>query len=260
MRYADTSKKTKSITVEQIRQLIIQVTTHSQLSKHKVILITKADKMTVSAANALLKTLEEPPKNTTFVLLCTQAESLPITIRSRCIKHHFRTPNKEIGIDWLKKQGIHQHAESYIMMAGKSPLLAERLAENNEMEKLREIFSSINLLWRGEISTIKVAQAWQKFELNDCIDHLQKHLLDVLKLKLIHTRKTPTNIESVTDLFYPVQQTWTEKVAQKCDLQSLTTTIDELTKIKKLSKGPTDKQLLLENTAISFANLAQTRL
>jgi len=126
-RYTDSSKTTKSITVEQIRQLIEQVTRHSQLSGHKVILIKDTEKMTMSAANALLKTLEEPPKNTTFILLSTQAESLPITIRSRCVKYHFRTPNKEIGLDWLKKQGFYQHAESYLMMAGKAPLLAQEL-------------------------------------------------------------------------------------------------------------------------------------
>jgi len=146
------------------------------------------------------------------------------------------------------------------MMAGKSPLLAKTLADSNEMEQLREIFSSINLLWRGEISTIKVAQTWQKYELDHCLDHLHKHLLDVLKLKLLQKRTKADDIESITDLFYPVQQSWTEKIAEKCDLPSLINTVNEITGIKKLSKGPTDKQLLLENTAISFANLANARL
>lgn len=78
------SAQTTTISVEDIRGVSQFIEKKSHIGTHKTVLIEDADKMTVSAANALLKTLEEPTENTLIVLTCAQVDRLLPTIISRC--------------------------------------------------------------------------------------------------------------------------------------------------------------------------------
>ena len=62
------------------------------MGERKICLIDEADRMTIGAANALLKTLEEPPGHALFLLITSRPNALPITIRSRCQQLRFTTP------------------------------------------------------------------------------------------------------------------------------------------------------------------------
>ena len=251
-RYIDDVKKPKKIiSVEQVRRLIKQIVQHPHKSSHKVIIIKSADKMNVNSANALLKILEEPPENTSFLLIVSQVERLPITIRSRCTHFHFRSPDKEIGLAWLSNKGVQQHIESYLMMAGRAPLSAFSLSKTNEMENLRKIFTTINDLWRGQMSAIDLAEQWKIHKEEDIFNHLSRFLFDLLKLKSIDKIDVGSS-----ELFYPVQKEWIAKIARTVDFEKLCKTIDQLSEIKKLNETPVDKLLLLEKVAISFEKLA----
>jgi DNA polymerase-3 subunit delta' len=245
------NKAKKIISVAQIRQLIEQVVQHPHKASHKVVIIKSADKMNSNSANALLKTLEEPPKNTIFVLIANQAERLPITIRSRCTGFHFRSPDKEIGLQWLERKGLSQHAESYLMMANRAPLKALHLSEKNEIENLREVFSSINNLWRQKISAIDLAKQWQGYDFKDISNHLSRFLIDLVRLKSIDDEQC-----DFVELFYPVQRDWSVKIARSVDMALLCHVFDKVSSMKKLSDSPVDKLLLLEDAAISFQKLA----
>jgi len=76
--------ETKEIGIDTIRDVIRSTVTFPSLSKVRFIVIDGADRMTVPAGNALLKTLEQPPKRTQFFLLAERAEAVLPTIRSRC--------------------------------------------------------------------------------------------------------------------------------------------------------------------------------
>ncbi|MGH1428388.1 MAG: hypothetical protein ACRBEE_10660 [Arenicella sp.] len=249
------AKPKKIISVQQIRALIEQVVQHPNLSKHKVVIIKSADKMNTNSANALLKTLEEPPQNTSFILLADQIERLPITIRSRCAEFHFRAPDQEIGLQWLEQQGLHEHTESYLMMANQAPLQAIELAKAKEIENLRTLFSSINQLWAKKISPLELATQWKKFEFQNIFNHLNRFLTDLTKLKSINVH--PGSTEPPEHLFYPVQKDWCTKIALSVEFEGLFNTIDEIQSIQRLGNGPSDKQLLLENAAIQLEKLAQ---
>jgi len=217
--------------------------------------------MNINAANALLKTLEEPPNNTTFILIANQVERLPITIRSRCREIHFRSPDIEIGLQWLSDMGLDHHVESYLMMANKAPLLALKLAEENEIENLRSLFSSINALWGGKKSSIELAKDWNNFDFYLIINHLNQFLHDLLKLSLLlnSTNQQSKNGIDTVELFFPVQRQWTQKIASSIDSQYLIQCIDYLQTMLQLGESPVDKQLLFENTAIQIENLALNR-
>lgn len=83
--------KSRQISAESTRDLIAKVQVTGTVSPRKVAIIHEADRMNVTAANIFLKTLEEPPANTTLLLLTTRPYALLPTIRSRVL--HFRFPN-----------------------------------------------------------------------------------------------------------------------------------------------------------------------
>jgi DNA polymerase-3 subunit delta' len=84
-----TGTPSRDIRVEQIRGLQERLSLHGLESRRKVALITSAHRMNESAQNAFLKTLEEPPADTTLILIAAEMDRLLPTIRSRCSKVQF---------------------------------------------------------------------------------------------------------------------------------------------------------------------------
>lgn len=80
--------RTRIISVEQIRELMQTVYLKPTEARFKATVLVAADRLNVQAANAFLKTLEEPPANTVFVLLSTEPQRILETILSRCLRLH----------------------------------------------------------------------------------------------------------------------------------------------------------------------------
>ncbi|TNE87398.1 MAG: DNA polymerase III subunit delta' [Deltaproteobacteria bacterium] len=99
-------RATPIISVEQVREIVRKVGYHRYSGKRRVVIVDPAEAMGPSAANALLKTLEEPPEGTGFILVATQSSTLLPTILSRCQRVRFSAvPGDEIAA-WLAEQGI----------------------------------------------------------------------------------------------------------------------------------------------------------
>jgi DNA polymerase-3 subunit delta' len=88
----DPEAATPQIKIEQVRELEQYFVYRPLIGERKICLIDDADRMTIGAANALLKTLEEPPGQSLFILVTGRLHALPITIRSRCQTLRFTTP------------------------------------------------------------------------------------------------------------------------------------------------------------------------
>lgn len=88
----DPEQATPQIKIEQVREIEQQVMYRPLIGTRKIFLIDDADRMTIGAANALLKTLEEPPDHSLFLLISSRPAALPATIRSRCQALRFTTP------------------------------------------------------------------------------------------------------------------------------------------------------------------------
>ena len=95
----------KSIGVDQVRQASRFFEKTAQIGHCKTSLITAAHNMTISAANALLKTLEEPNPDNYIVLLTSELETLLPTIISRCFIIDIRPPVGEALLAELKQSG-----------------------------------------------------------------------------------------------------------------------------------------------------------
>lgn len=92
------------IKIESIRDIEEKIAYSSYAGKFRVILIEDADQMNISSANALLKTLEEPPEQTIFILTVSKLSRLPDTISSRCQKILFSPLSKEFIYSKLKQE------------------------------------------------------------------------------------------------------------------------------------------------------------
>ncbi len=96
----------KDIVVDQIRDLVDhRLALRRFEGRHRFVIVDPADAMNVQAQNALLKTLEEPPDETTLVLVAAQADSLLPTIRSRCLRVAFVPLPREVIEEKLRAAG-----------------------------------------------------------------------------------------------------------------------------------------------------------
>src|SRR6266568_3878581 len=106
-----------SIAIDRIRELTEFTHLSAHRSRAKVAVIVPAEAMNASAANALLKTLEEPPEQTFLLLVSHQPERLPPTIVSRCGRLAVPEPGSDAGSAWLREQGV-ERAELLLAQAG----------------------------------------------------------------------------------------------------------------------------------------------
>ncbi|MSR00921.1 MAG: DNA polymerase III subunit [Gammaproteobacteria bacterium] len=98
------SDDSKDIKIDQVRDLIRDLSLTSHGGGRKVVIISPADKLNRNAANALLKTLEEPPPGSLLLLVTGEPSRLPITLQSRCTRLIVRKPTITSLVDWLRSQ------------------------------------------------------------------------------------------------------------------------------------------------------------
>jgi len=99
-------KASKEIRIEAMRDAVEFSQRTSARGRGKAILLFPAERMNAVAANALLKTLEEPSGDVRFVLASEAAHQLLPTIRSRCLAHTMAWPQSDAALSWLREQGV----------------------------------------------------------------------------------------------------------------------------------------------------------
>jgi len=139
----DEPKAVDWIVVERIRALTQWAALTSHRRGAKVAIIDPAERMNAAAANALLKTLEEPPTNTFFVLVTHQVGRLPATIVSRCQRIAARLPTRAEGQAWLEAQGMRDPGPM-LAQANGAPLAALALAAADHQAERRIWMSALS--------------------------------------------------------------------------------------------------------------------
>ncbi len=126
-------KPSKEIRVEAMRDAIEFAQRTSARGRGKAVLLFPADRMNVVTANALLKTLEEPPGDVKFVLATESAHQLLPTIRSRCLGHTMLWPDHSTATAWLQGQGVAPaHAQTLLLATGGRVQGIGQLAQHGE--------------------------------------------------------------------------------------------------------------------------------
>ncbi|NTS77965.1 DNA polymerase III subunit delta' [Catenovulum sp. SM1970] len=173
-----------SIGVEQIRAIVNKAQQKSQQGGALVFVIKNCEKMTDSAANALLKTLEEPNPHTYLLLTTSAISHLLPTILSRCQLHRVNSPTEIQLNEWVARQGIEQ---SDFLVAyqdsGHAPLKASALLADNYIEKRTNYLSQFKQLLAGRISAFDFFADFQESELNHYYIWLMQALNQWLSVK-----------------------------------------------------------------------------
>jgi DNA polymerase-3 subunit delta' len=173
----------KSISIDQIRALqeFLVLTPHT--ATRKLVVLSPAEAMTLQAANALLKLLEEPPAGSVLILVSHQPQRLPVTIRSRCSRIELRPPDRTTGLRWLHTRGVADDVAGALLgAASDAPLLALALAGDGFAELRQGLLADLIALTTTQGNPLAVAERWQKKGTELCLLWLQGCLLDLLKL------------------------------------------------------------------------------
>ena len=123
-------KPSKEIRVEAMRDAVEFSQRTDARGRGKAVLVFPAERMNTITANALLKTLEEPPGDVRFVLATEASHLLLPTIRSRCLAHTMKWPQDDEAMTWLTGQGVPADvAQALLRSAGGRPTDVLRQAE-----------------------------------------------------------------------------------------------------------------------------------
>jgi DNA polymerase-3 subunit delta' len=147
-----------TIGIDEIRQGISAMEKTATNDHGKALVIPEADKMTEAAANALLKTLEEPPPESLIILTTGNQRNLLPTILSRAMKIPVPVPGmQELQAFVKEKTGRDQDFRAEIFLSGHSPLKAAEYAENGTGAKVRQALEQLNGVLAGSCSVPDLA-------------------------------------------------------------------------------------------------------
>lgn len=158
----------KPIKVDQVRDLVSFVVQTAQMGGRKVILIEPVEAMNINAANALLKSLEEPSGDTVLLLVSHQPSRLLPTIRSRCQQQACPLPSQAQSEAWLAAalpDSDEAERHELLSLAAGSPLLAVSLQAQGVREQRAQVVEGVKKLLKQQQSATQLAEGWNSIPL-----------------------------------------------------------------------------------------------
>ncbi len=158
------AEDSEQIKVDQIRELIHSMHLSAGMSGYRVALLKDAERMNTNAANALLKTLEEPGGRTLLMLCSSHPARLPATVRSRCQQLHVPLPAATLATRYLRSLDDYaaEDIQLALRLAGQAPLAAQQLLGSEELEIARNVQSQLDALALGQQVASDIAADWQE--------------------------------------------------------------------------------------------------
>ncbi len=234
----DTEKKSgNQISIEQIRELYHFVNLTSHRHGYKVILIHPAEAMNTNAANAVLKTLEEPPSNTLFILVSHKPQRLLPTIVSRCRSVAMPVPDRDSALKWLSAQNVSE-PDIVLAQVGYSPLAALEISKSENQEQRKEF---LQLISSSKLNPLSLAESAQQYPLSDIINWLQKWICDLTYCKF--TGKVHYHLDFKEILY---------KLSGSADALGLVRYYRDLLAAQRAVQHPLNSRLVLEQLALSY--------
>ncbi|QKT04838.1 DNA polymerase III subunit delta' [Ectothiorhodospiraceae bacterium 2226] len=233
------------ITVDQIRALTRALGLTAQLGGARVAVIQPAERMHAAAANALLKTLEEPTRGAYLVLVSDQASGLPATVRSRCQHIGFAAPPAEVARAWLAEQGVGEPA-ALLAASGGAPLKALAFHEG-DAGQWQATLAGLVALAAGQTDPVSLAAGWQ--DKTTAPDHLQA-LWRVLG-ELIRWKAGG----DAPAIFGPSERRVLHDWLQRVDWSGLFALVDRTGQALRGVHGGLNPELLLDDLLIAWTRL-----
>ncbi len=155
------NKLRTELVVDQVRALSQRLSLSSQFGGLQLALIEPAEALNENAANALLKTLEEPTEASVMILVCNDPSRLPATIRSRCQRIDVAIPARELALDWLRAKGLTaERAATALDTVQGNPGAAWQLIEDGGLDLREQCERDLVALTGGRASALAIADSW----------------------------------------------------------------------------------------------------
>lgn len=240
---AKKSSKTpsKDIRIEQVRALATFMNVSTHRSGLRVVLLYPAEALNAASANAILKTLEEPPPHTVFLLVTHRIDRLLPTILSRCRKFALAMPERELAARWLAGQGV-QDPQRWLAEQGGAPLAALAAAEGEGTADRDELLA--HLAKPVEAMALVVAERLQKTPLAQLVAWQQRWLYDILSLKLGGRVR-----------YFPHQQRQLAALAERATAERLQQALRDANLRRAVADHPLSARLFIEEMLLAYASV-----
>ena len=197
------------LTVAQIRRLSDSLNLTAQHGAAVVAVLDPADAMNANAANALLKTLEEPQPGRFLMLIADRPERLAITLRSRCQRFAPKPPSRVEALSWLAGQGHDgETAQSALDLADGLPLRAVSYIEDDVIALQQAVRRDLGNAATGKQAPFALAKEWMADRPTLRLE-LAVELVRDLGRKKLAALEAPTGLTARVD--FPKLATWADR-------------------------------------------------
>ncbi len=238
---ASSRNPSKEIRIDQIRALATFMNVSTHRAGLRVILLYPAEALNGASANALLKTLEEPPPNSLFLLISHRYDRLLPTIRSRCQSFALGLPDSKAATKWLEQQGL-TDADKWLAEQGGAPISALAAAQSDDEDGQEELLAQFA---RPDMAkALVVAERLQKVSLSSLVSCQQRWLYDLFLIKL--TGKVR---------YYPRHEKTLLALAKQIALHRLQQALRDAGERRAVSDHSLSARLFIENMLLDYVRL-----
>jgi DNA polymerase-3 subunit delta' len=236
------SATSRQIRIDQVRELqpFLRIGTHR--GGLRIALIRPAEAMNVATANALLKSLEEPPEGTLLLLVSSDPQRLLPTVRSRCQTVIVAPPDSASAAAWLRTQGV-ADPEGAASFAANAPLAALEQAGFAEARG-----ALTDLLCDPGLDPVRGAEQFLAQPLNEVVIWIQKWIYDLLRMRW-----------GAAPRYHPAASARLARLAGRSDPIELARFARKVAEVRALVQHPLNPKLLLEDLLIQYRDLAGGR-
>jgi DNA polymerase-3 subunit delta' len=234
----------QQISVDQIRAATERLGKTSYRRGYKVAVVYPAHQMTVSAANSLLKTLEEPTPGSLLILLTSQASGLPATVRSRCQRIAIQRPTREQALQWLQTETQGAANPAVLEFAGGAPLRAVEYAAGRFDALDQEMQRTLSDLLAGQTDVTQVAAAWAKDGVQDRLTWLDLWLSSAARGAIVGSADLIT---------FPPRSAHLPSLPRTLNISGVYSMVDRVRALKaQLARTALQRELALESWLVAL--------
>jgi DNA polymerase III subunit delta' len=242
----------KPIKVQQVRDLTGFLHSTAQQGGYRVVILEPAEAMNPSSANALLKTLEEPGRDTILLLVTHRLGQVMPTIRSRCQRVDCHLPESAVAAQWLCAQLEIEpdKAQQLLSICLGSPLRARDYVEQDLMQLRRKFIEGLADILKQRRSALEVAQQLAKEDLELLLGWLYGWLLDIVRVLGTGDESCLRHLDASNML---------RAVSRKTDAQTVYALSDLVhqERVSLMQRLNPNRQLLLERILLSWSALVR---
>jgi DNA polymerase-3 subunit delta' len=238
-------KKTKTLSreikIEQVRALLGFCGVGSHRGGARVVVLYPAEALNTAAANALLKTLEEPPAGIVFLLVSARLDRLLPTIISRCRQWPLAAPQPQAALAWLQQQGVADGA-GMLAEAGGAPLGALALSRDPNQGLRRQTLEQFAA--GAACDAFACGEALQKAPIALVLGWLQRWLFDLMATQSAGRSR-----------YYPGSAAALARCAAQADAQRLARFVRVVNSQRAVENHPLNARLVIEELMLGYRDI-----